>query len=252
MLVLRDSSRSENLRAAIRAVNGRAYPLPLFRFETIFDCPVAQNFLSSPQGYSHLIFASPNGVSSLRKFAMRHNLPLPYNIRTAGPGPATSKAIVDAGFVNVAMARGTGDLASLLKSHDLGKMEKVAFVQREFASARALHEFKRMRAVAVPIPCYRWIEDNEDAWEHIPESLRGSFNSIIAFDAATLELLLQRCKDDVERIKKMPVGVIHPAIAEKASALGYENIIVAGESKKLIDDLRTEIGHGGRTGKSQQ
>lgn len=240
-LILRDSMRSEALRSAIRAEKGRAYPFPLFRFETVYECPAALRFLQGPAEYSHLIFASPNGVAALRKFAMRHNLPLPHGIRAAGPGPASSKALLDAGFTNVALARGISDLASLLKSSDLGKMDKVAFVQRENASVRAIQEFKRLRTVAIPVPVYRRVEEDEDAWEHIPASLRETFNAIIAFDAATLELLLRRCGGEVARIKAMPVGVIHPAIGDKARALGYENIIVAGESKKLIIDLQDQL-----------
>lgn len=239
-LVLRDPSRTETIRSLIRKEGGRAFSQTAFHFETIFDCQKAIDLLRKPSIYDLVLFVSPQGVAAMRQISMRADIELPKNMLCAGPGMATRKALIGAGFLNVTSPPGVGDLTELLKDAAMGKItgKRIALVQRENAPARAATELRKRKAVAVPIMCYRRLSNEENLWSEIDPGLRGELNSIIAFDSPSLDILLKCAGDDVEKVKNMALGVIHPAITEKAREMGFKNIITSGDSKQMILKLK--------------
>ncbi len=242
-LVLRDPSRTEAVRALIRKEGGRAFSQTAFTFETAFDCKEATEFLKRPERYDLAIFVSPQGVASMRKISMRAGLELPRRMHCAGPGIATRKALQAAGFSNVTSPPGVGDLNELLRDSSLGRLagKRVALVQREGAPSRALNEIRKRKGIPAGIMCYRRLSNEGGLWSDIDPGLRGDLNSIIAFDAPSLEVLNRCAGDDGDRVRKMALGVIHTAIADKARELGFENIIVSGDSKHMILQLKEKV-----------
>ena len=242
-LVLRDPARSESIRALIRKEGGRAFSQSAFYFETLFDCAEAVDFLKNPSKCDLAIFVSPQGVMSMRALSMRKGIDLPKRMPCAGPGIATRKALQAAGFVNVTSPPGVSDLAELLRDSLMGRIagKRVALIQRLNAAPRALFEIRKRKAIPVPIMCYQRLSNDEGLWTEIDPKLREDLNSIIAFDSPSLNVLLKRSGEDADRIKQMALGVIHPSIAEKAKEMGFENIIITGDSKDMILRLKKQV-----------
>ena len=243
-LILRDPSYTETIRALIRREGGRAFSNKPYNFETIHDCKEALDLLENSRQYHMAVFASPHGVQSLMQLAMRHNKRLPKNLMCAAPGTATRKALMSAGFQNVVAPPGVGDLRTLLRHRDMSDIagKVVALVQRENSTSHAVQDLRARKAEPVTIWCYRVVSVGEQVWLGIDEGFRRDMNSIIAFEGQSLELLTKHAGDEVERVKKLPLGVIHPAIHDKAKEIGFENIIVNGDSKALILELAKKVG----------
>ena len=242
-LILRDAARTDGLRSLIRRSGGRAISLPAFSFETVFDCPAALDFLRHPQIYDWVFFASPQGVTNLRQIAIRNNLQLPNKLACAAPGQASRKALLSAGFQNIVAPAGVSDIGNMLKNNMMGRLakKKIALVQRTNSPPRTVMLLRKYEALPVPIMCYQRLPNKDSFWPSLDASLRSEINSIIAFDAASLEVLLKYADVDEERIKSLPLGVIHNAIGERAAIMGYENIITSGDSKVMILRLKQMV-----------
>lgn len=242
-LILRDANRTDLLRMQIRRSGGRAISLPAFHFETVCDCKPAINFLRAPQNVHWLFFAGPHGISSLRQLAVHHRLPLPHGIACAALGQASRKTLLAAGFTNIVALPGINDLEGLLNSKQLGRLngKRVALVQRLDSPPRAAQELGKFKCIVTPLQCYRRLKNSADTWIRLDEKLRREINSILAFDAASLHVLLELTGEDAQRIRKLPLGVIHRNIQEKAAMMGYENIIASERTTEMLDQLRHKI-----------
>ena len=64
---------------------------------------------------------------------------------------------------------------------------------------------------------------------------------MVAYDAPSLQLLLERAGGDRAAFLARPLAVIHPAIRDKAAEMGFENIIVASESEDLIGKMQQSV-----------
>ena len=239
-LVLRDPSRTESIRALIRKEGGRAFSQTAFNFETIFDCKEAISFIKQPSKFDFAIFVSPQGVMSMRRISIKLGVDLPKSMPCAGPGAGTRKALLGAGFRNVASPPGVGDLIELLKESKIGKIaqKRVALIQAQDSHSKAAQEIRKRKAIPIPVMCYKRTVNEEGLWPEDDAEMRQDINSIISYDAPSLDILLKKAGSDEQRIKKMPIGVIHPAIAQKASEMGFENIITSGDSKHMILQLK--------------
>ncbi len=242
-ILLRASNRSTALRAQITRTGGRAIAMPIFSLATEYDCPAAIAFLRQPKNYGLLLFSSPYGVQALRGIALRHQLTLPTAMACAAPGIASRKELIKAGFTNITTPPGIGDLRTLCA--ELGNQrlvgKRIALVQRVNALPHANTLLVRNKAIPVPMPCYRRTRIAPDTWSAKFDAVRASVNTIIAFEAASLEALNEIAGTDLELIHRLNVGVIHPAIKDKALEIGYENIICHGDITTLLKQLQSCI-----------
>lgn len=244
VMLLRDTARTERLRAQVRQRGGRAFCLPMFRFVPIYDCAEALAYLRAPQPFAWTVFASPNGVKALHSIAMRNALRLPLNNACAAPGQGTRAALITKGFRNVVAGPGSSDLGSLLRSRALGDLrsKQVALVQRRDAPDRATVALHKRGAQAVlEIACYQRQPCAEDTWSKLNADLRRDCNAAIAFDAPSLEVLLERSGDERAARLAQPLAVIHPTIREKAAEMGFTNIIVSDDSSEIVNKLMQKV-----------
>lgn len=243
-LILRDANRTESLRALIRRDGGRAVSLPAFRFNTITDCAPAINFLRAPHKVHRLFFAGPHGILALRQIALANRLSLPTEMSCAAPGQASRKALLSAGFTNIIAPPSVGDFDSLMRRSLIGNLsgKRVALVQRLDAPPRAHDKLRQQKCIVTPLKCYERVPNTEDFWDRLDAKLRSEINCILAFDTPSLQLLLDSVGDDGERIRKLPLSVIHRNIEQKATQMGYENIIVTGHNAEMFESLRQMVG----------
>ena len=242
-MILRESIRTEKLRNLIRQKQGRAFNLPLFTFEAIYDSPSAIEYLKDYQKYHWTVFSSPISAQSLHKIAVRNNIPLPKTINVAAPGQSTQKALNDLGYRNVFAPRGVSDISTMIKSKSFGRLKdrRVAIIQRENAPIKTFRAFQKRGAIPTTITCYHRIATDENIWNKLDPKLQSEINSIIAFDSASLAKLIEVANEDAVKIKDISLAVIHQSIALKAKELGFKTIIVSGEQNEMIKKLEESL-----------
>lgn len=242
-LILRDANRTDALRTQIRRDGGRAVSLPAFKFRTLKKCPEAVEFLKEPHKFHRLFFSGPHGIASLRQIAVRNRLKLPFDMACAAPGQASLKALQTAGFTNITAPPGVADFDTLLRRNVVGSLsgKRVALVQRKDAPPRAETKLKQLKCVVKTIRCYERIINTDAFWEQLDAKVRADINCILAFDTPSLQVLLDGAGEDADRIRKLPLGVIHRNIEEKARTMGYENIIVTGHTEQMFASMKAMI-----------
>ena len=243
LIGLRSPHLLEKVCAAVRTGGGRATALATHHVRIIEDCPAALELLKNPGATDWTLFSSPNAAGALGAIAARNSLPLDPDMPVAAPGQQTARTLARAGFRSIVAPKQEAGLAALLASGALGDLagRKVAVVQRQAAPPRTLEALRRRQAAALAIECYHRIRAAEDMWSSLQQEVRTGCNCLLAFDEASLALLLARAGDDAPRLKRLPLGVHHPQIEAKARNLGFENIITQSNPTELLAELAERI-----------
>ncbi|MCY4325423.1 MAG: uroporphyrinogen-III synthase [Betaproteobacteria bacterium] len=243
LIGLRSPHLLARMQQLVRAGGGRMSALATHQIEPIEDCPAALDLLDNPAAFAWAIFASPNAVESLVKISIRHRRTPNPNLATAAPGQQTAQALAAAGFTNIVAPAAEAGLGQLLASGQLAELSgcKVALVQRQAAPPRAFDMLREMQADPVAVECYRRIPAATDLWSSLPSSRRAACNCLLAFDADSLAVLVERAGHDAPRLKRLPLGVHHPQIEAKARQMGFENIITQSSPAELLAQLARHL-----------
>ena len=231
------------VREAVRAGGGRVTALATHRIEEVADCRAAIDLLAAPDSVDWTVFSSPNAVGALRAVAARLGQQLDPDMPVAGPGPHSAQALAAAGFRNVAAPERGAGIDALLASGVLGELagRKVALVQRQQGPASSIEAMRQRRAQPVAVECYRRISAGDDLWSGLDAGARAACNCLLAFDGASLAVLLTRAGQDAGRLRRLPLGVHHPQIETRARRLGFENIITQPNQTELLAELAKRI-----------
>ena len=238
-IILREAYRTAALRAQIRSAGGRSVAMPAFKLSTVYDCPEAVSFLNNPQQCQLLLFVSPYAVRALCQIARRHHLRLPTATPCAAPGTASHNELRKAGFSNVTCPEGVGGMQPLCAKLGSRRLagRKLALVQSNTATPHASLLLAQHHAKPLLLPCYQRKRVSATQWRNRFAEVRTSVNTLIAFDAASLQAASDMAGPDAGVLRKLRIGVNHPAIKAKAAALGYENIICHTNPAKLLKHL---------------
>ena len=243
LIGLRSEHLLEQVCTTVRAGGGQATALATHRIEPVADCPAAVELLDNPGSFDWTIFSSPNAVHALRAIARKLDRNLDLQMPVAGPGQQSARALAGCGFGNIAAPKLDSGLKALLDCGALGELagRKIALVQRKDAPPRALEKLRRQQARPVAIECYRRIAAAADLWSSLEAQTRAECNCLLAFDEASLTVLLGRAGEDAGRLRRLPLGVHHPKIEAQARQLGFENIITQSDPKRLLTALARSI-----------
>jgi len=229
ILVTRPAAQAGALAAMITDMGGEALLFPLIEISAADDPSPLQRAITQLDSYGLAVFVSPNAALFSAPQILAAG-PWPSGLQAAAIGPGTATQLVKLGIVPVIVPDERFDSAGLLERAEL-QAEQVAgkrvLILRGNGGREELAETLRERGARVEaITVYRRSppSDGLSRWSQLckpkPDALTVSSSEALR----NLSDLLAAASDEASR--KTPVFVSHPRIAEVATELGWQNVVL--------------------------
>lgn len=242
ILVTRPAAQADALAALITEQGGQPLLFPLIEISEADDPTPLQRAIAQLDAYRLAVFISPNAAL----FSVPHILaarPWPQQMLAAAIGPGTAKELAALGIAPVIVPESRFDSAGLLERAEL-QTERISgqrvLILRGNGGREELADTLRQRGALVDaITVYHRSPpaDGREIWAQrctpAPDALTISSSEALRNLVAMLDT------ETLDALRKLPVFVPHPRIAEVATELGWQAVILSRATDAgIIEALR--------------
>jgi uroporphyrinogen-III synthase len=236
VLLTRPHAESTLLAARIRGAGGCALVFPTLEIQPVTLSRASANALAALPQQRLAVFVSTNAV--------RYGLPLirarggwPPTLAAAAVGSATARLLQEEGVAPVWVPGTGGDSEALLALPALQQVSGWGVVVFRGAGGRELlADTLRTRGAQVSyVECYRRAMPRSDP-APVREALRGDrLDALVAASAEGVRNLLEMVGPEWQQaLRQVALVVTHPQVAEAAAALGFEQVLLAGDAHEGV------------------
>ena len=243
IVVTRPLAQAAPLAEAITAAGGKPLIFPLLEITAAPDPAPLAEALAAIDGYSLAIFISPNAVDYSVPALLAHR-PWPAGLKPAAVGQGTARALAELGVGGCIVPSERFDSEALLALPALAAKEvagrRVAIFRGD-GGRELLADTLRARGAQVDcVTCYRRSGPSEGVAPLLAAWQAGQLDALTVSSSEGLRYLVDLL-DATGRdyLRTTPVFVPHARIAENATALGLQRVILTGPADAgIIAGLR--------------
>jgi uroporphyrinogen-III synthase len=241
IVVTRPAQQAGELAAMIRAAGGAATLFPVLEIRDVEDLEPLLAIVARLDEFDLAVFISPNAVNKAMNLITAHRA-LPRGLLCAAIGRGGVKELARFGVTNaIAPSRGF-DTEALLELPELREVRgKRVVVFRGEGGRELLGNTLKARGARVEYAeCYRRGMPNLDAAPLLQAWARNELDAVTVTSSEGLHNLYEMIGAlGRQWLRKTPVFVPHPRIAEVARELGLTRVIVAEPADEgLINALK--------------
>jgi uroporphyrinogen-III synthase len=248
IVVTRPARQAQALARAIEDAGGRALLFPAIEIRDVADMAPFLGVVERLEDYDLAIFISPNAVERAMKLIGARRR-LPAGLRVAAVGGGTRRALERLGVTGVLAPQDRYDSEALLELPALaaaGGRRVVIFRGR--GGRELLAERLRERGAQVDYAeCYVRRRPDADPAPLLAQWERGAIDAVIVTSSEALRNLFAMLGDAGRgHLRRTPLFVTHPRIAQAARRRRVETVIVTGPGDAgLIAGLADHFGRQG-------
>jgi uroporphyrinogen-III synthase len=227
IVVTRPAGQNERLGELIRAEGGEPVVFPVLEILDAADLRPLAAAADRLDEYDLAVFISPNAVDKAMN-VIRARREWPSRLRAATVGRGSEKALHRYGVAEVIVPTGRFDSEALLEHPGLADVAgRRIVVFRGDGGRELLGDTLRSRGATVDyVECYRRARPSADVTPLLRAWGRGEIDAVTASSSEGLRNLFDMLgKLGQQWLKRTPLFVPHPRIAETARALGCERVI---------------------------
>lgn len=253
IVVTRPVHQARELAAMIRAAGGEATLFPVLEIRDVEDLKPLLAVVARLDEFDLAVFISPNAVNKAMNLITAHRT-LPTGLRCAAIGRGGVKELARFGVTNAIAPARRFDSEALLELPELQEMRgKRVVIFRGDGGRELLGDTLAARGASVEYAeCYRRGKPNMDTAPLLKSWARNELDAITVTSSEGLRNLYEMIGAlGRQWLRKTPLFVPHPRIAEVARELGLARVIVTepadeGLIKGLAEFFATEAGSGQR------
>jgi uroporphyrinogen-III synthase len=229
ILVTRPAAQAATLAQMIEARGGEAICFPLLEIAPAEDAQALQEAIAQLDAYAIAIFISPNAVmfSALPVLSRRS---WPATLQAVAIGPGTASQLAACGISGVIVPAGRFDSEALLEMPQFrvaAVRGKKILILRGNGGREELAATLRERGAQVDaVACYRRLPP-ADASAIVALLRNKGLDALTVSSSEGLRNLFSLLdSESLGRLRRTPVFVAHPRVAEVAVGLGLQEVIV--------------------------
>lgn len=240
IVITRPAHQAIPLAELIAQAGGRPILFPVLEILDVENVQALDALIDRLDSFDIAIFISPNAVNKAMNL-IRARRSLPAQLTVAAIGRGSRKELLRFGVNNVVTPEGKFDSEHLVQSplfeHIAGK--RIVIFRGDGGREFLGDELARRGAEIEYAECYRRSKPNVDAGPLLYHWARNELHAITVTSAESLHNLFDLVgKLGQQWLKKTPLFVTHPRIAEVAQALGATKITVTDSGDEpLLDAL---------------
>ena len=228
IVVTRPARQAEGLASLIRAAGGNAVLFPVLEIRDVEDLKPLLQLIDRLDEFDLAIFISPNAVNKAM-YLITARRALPAKLAIAAIGRGSVKELGRFGVTKVIAPGGRSDSEALLELPALADLsgKRVAIFRGE-GGRELLDDTVKARGARVEYAeCYRRGKPDLDAAPLLGAWARNELDAITVTSSEGLHNLFEMVGAPGQtRLRKTPLFVPHPRIAEVARGLGLATVIV--------------------------
>lgn len=241
ILLTRPQAESDQLARALAPLGVDRIVFPTLEIRPSEPDAEGARRIEALEHYGLAVFVSVNAVRC-GLAAVRARRAWPRDTRVAAVGAATAEALAEAGFERVLTPESGHDSEALLAHPALAQVSAARIlVVRGKGGREHLAAALRARGAHVDyLEAYRRVAPESDP-EPVRQLLReGCIRAVVAASAEGVRNLLHMLGSDAgDMVRRLPLLVHHPRIAQAACALGFSDVrVVAADAAALAPVLR--------------
>lgn len=227
-MITRPAHQAQELAELVRAAGGQAIVFPVLEILDTKDLAPLNALIDRLDEFDLAIFISPNAVHKAMNL-IKARRTLPPALKVAAIGRGSVKALAQFGITDVTAPAGRFDSEALL---ELPPLKEVAgrriVIFRGEGGRELLGDTLVARGARVEYAeCYRRGKPNLDAASLMKAWARNELHAIVVTSSEGLHNLFEMVgKLGQTWLRKTPLFVPHPRIAQAAHELGLEKVIV--------------------------
>lgn len=233
VLVTRPQEQAQRFMDRIAALGGRPWWLPGIKIEPPADMTGFRQVVKNLERFDWAVFVSPTAVQRAWP-AIAERGGLPARVRIAAVGRGSGRALAERGVRDVLTPKEKADSESLLALPDLQAVagQRIALFRGEGGRTLLAKTLSARGAEVFHAVCYRRVLPDFDVAPVLHAWREGRIQAVTVLSRDSLNgLVALLAPEGKELLRRTPLFVPHPRIAEHARALGMTQIIVtpAGE-----------------------
>jgi uroporphyrinogen-III synthase len=228
IVVTRPAHQARELAEAIRAAGGHPILFPVIEIRDLPDVKPLLALIDRLEEFDWAIFISPNAVNRAMNLVGARRT-LPPGLRFAAVGPASVKALRRFGVAEVLAPARRFDSEGLLEAPELAEVRgRRIVIFRGEGGRELLGETLRERGASVEYAeCYRRGKPSYDAGPLLRAWARDELHAITVTSSEGLHNLYEMVGTlGRSWLRRTPLFVPHPRIAETARDLGIATVTV--------------------------
>lgn len=243
VVVTRPREQAAHLSALVKAAAGRPIAFPTLEIVDALDSRALRALVDRLEQFDFAVFISPTAASRGLNY-IRSRRELPADLRIVAIGKGSARELKRLGVAEVIAPEAGSDSEALLALPEFAQMSGRSVVIFRGAGGRELlgDTLAERGALVEYAECYRRTRPNGDAQMLIRAWGRGEIHAVTVTSREALSNLFDMVGTLGRHwLRKTPLFVTHPRIAEAAHELGIgETIIAAPGDEALVEAL---IGH---------
>jgi uroporphyrinogen-III synthase len=228
VVVTRPTQQARALARLIEDAGASPILFPAIEIRDVEDIGPFTRLIDRLDGFDLAVFISPNAIErALRLIQARRKLPPQLKIAAIGGGSV--KALERHGVTGVIAPQGRYDSEALLERSEIAGARRVVIFRGE-GGREHLGDTLSARGAAVEYAeCYRRVKPALDPAPLLRAWSGGGVHAVTATSSEGLRNFAEMIgAPGRERLRRTPVFVPHPRIAEAARALEIQAVIVTG------------------------
>lgn len=229
IVITRPRQQAQTLADLVRGAGGHPILFPLLEIVSITDCSLFDSTIDRLEQFDWAIFISSNAVEhGMPRLLARRSLP--PGLRFAAIGPMTAAALAQYGVAYTLTPQGRFDSESLLALPEIANMQGQRCLIFRGQGGRDLlaNELTARGAQVSFAECYRRVNPSHHLNQLHPLWQNGQLNAMVVTSSEALRNLLDlfaATPPEQNWLKKIPLFVNHPRIAEAATQQGLQAVV---------------------------
>jgi uroporphyrinogen-III synthase len=228
VVVTRPTQQARALARLIEDAGASPILFPAIEIRDVEDIGPFTRLIDRLDGFDLAVFISPNAIErALRLIQARRKLPPQLKIAAIGGGSV--KALERHGVTGVIAPQGRYDSEALLERSEIAGARRVVIFRGEGGREHLGDTLSARGAVVEYAECYRRVKPALDPAPLLRAWSGGGVHAVTATSSEGLRNFAEMIgAPGRERLRRTPVFVPHPRIAEAARALEIQAVIVTG------------------------
>jgi len=228
VVVTRPAEQAQAVAGMIEAAGGRAILFPAIEIREVADLGPFDRIVARLDEFDLAIFISPNAAERAMKL-LRARRDLPRGLKFAAIGSAGMRALAAHGVTGVIVPRERYDSEALLEMPDIAGAKHVVIFRGE-GGRELLGDTLAARGARVEYAeCYRRGRPDLSSSALLAAWARGDLDAITVTSSEGLRNLFDMVGiSGRDYLRRTPLFVPHPRIAEAARLLEVRTVVVTG------------------------
>jgi uroporphyrinogen-III synthase len=230
VVVTRPAEQAPELADLIKAAGGRPILFPVIELREVEDAAPFLALIDRLDEFDFAVFISPNAVGRAMKRILERRT-LPPALKTIAVGGGSVSALASYGVSDVVAPRGRFDSEALLELAELSAPRgKRVVIFRGQGGRELLGDTLIERGARVEYAeCYRRCRPESDTAPLLEAWRRNKLDAVTVTSSEGLRNLFDMVGDQGrDALRRTPLFVPHPRIAEAARQLQVQTVIITG------------------------